>query len=1398
MRNTPRSNSICGARRMSVPRRACAFSVVNQPIRRGAPSRFLAILLSLSAFLPSVAPRVWAAECAETWLFNSSTEGWTAAHATLSSVGGYLHVHPNDTSNDPQAVSPIIAFTPSAYDYIRIQVRSFSSSGAFQIYYKSGAHPAFAEPQSKTYTIAHDGSWNYYTIPLSGSYLGNSQLAAVPGWTDGGNITSLRLDPAKSSSGDVDIDFVAVRRDDQDPQAPVLESATLINASTGAFTVTAHADDPAPPCVAGGVNPDLYGSGVYDFGWRVDGGPETWQPNDGADPISGRAHMTLGVTVGAGCHTLSIRSRDRCGRIGVVTNVPLSVSANTITASAGANGSISPSGGVSLSCGASQVFTITPNSCYWVANVIVDGSSVGAVTSYPFTNVQGNHTISASFAPASGYTITASAGANGSISPAGAVSISCGGSQTFTITPNPCFHVADVVVNGSSVGAVTSRTFSNVQANQTISATFAINTYTIAASAGANGAISPSGSVSVNCGGSQSFTITPNACYQVSGVTVDGVAVGAVSSHTLTNIQANHSISAAFVLNGTSLPAVPTGLTVTNLGTARDLSVAWTAVAGATSYTVHRTGGSGSADIAVSATSFTNSGLTPRTTYTYTVAAISQCGTGGYSSPKSRAPDYYPVLLVNGICSDAHLWTKCSVPPLGWTELPNCLPADDSRLGDGLRARGLSHVWVVGYDRNKRLYSTVPAIMAAINAVLAATGEQKLNLVAHSQGGLICRSLLQTQSGYPSKVNNLVMIGTPNHGTALANLAALNLFATPFFSRVRSLLLCLLETDAVYDLVPGSGFLQQLNYGAVPCSQSHRCDTYLLGSCGSHQPEDLARDATGTKPDYWLLAGTGQWCGLEQKFNGLIGCTPNDGAVALASARLQALPSNHWTTDNLLNPGSRASHFGPSAGWCNPEEVRYDKFGDAVYRILTGVSNPLAPSAAQPGVQPRPVSPSLTSVAADGSLETSFLPSIVGTLASGETRRDTVLIDSCAEVGFLQSLELQGAGLELISPSGLRFTPADTASGAVRYSANDDLAFQELTVVNPEAGPWVVESQGPSSGTTQTLELLTSVVATAAMRISLPSDELTPGGPVNIQAWLELESGPDATAVISGTIVAPDASLATLSFFDDGAHGDGAVGDGVFGATYTPNLGGAYGVSAQATHLAGADGSLSRARTAAFVVELLPDLEISANDVVVGRTRQGGPSDSLLVTATIHNVGAVDASGARVLLLGSSGEEFHSEAITVVAGGQAVVTSIWTPANPDLDTLVVVADANFAFLQQRYDNDTVRVVLEPQLVRVDDVTLPKQISLAASYPNPARFGANISFGLPRATEISLRVYDVAGRLVRTIVEGHVEAGFHSEYWDARDNNAAAAPAGIYFYRLRAEGQLLVRMLVIMH
>ncbi|WLT32486.1 kelch repeat-containing protein [Geothrix sp. PMB-07] len=285
----------------------------------------------------------------------------------------------------------------------------------------------------------------------------------------------------------------------------------------------------------------------------------------------------------------------------------------TLAASAGPNGSISPAGTTTLNYGSSQVFTVTADPGYQVANVLVDGASVGALTSYTFTNLSANHTISATFQVRT-FTITASSSPHGNIGPSGAVVVNQGSTLTFSLTPNAGYQLTSLLVDGASVGTPVSYTFTNVVADHTIVATFSpiltvtvglgvtgtpgatsapalgstvnynyalatgyknlsvlldgnpvavsgsftmngphtlaasalIQTFTITASAGTNGSISPTGSTTLNYGGSQTYTMTPDPGYQVADVLVDGISVGAVTSYGFVSLAANHTISVSF------------------------------------------------------------------------------------------------------------------------------------------------------------------------------------------------------------------------------------------------------------------------------------------------------------------------------------------------------------------------------------------------------------------------------------------------------------------------------------------------------------------------------------------------------------------------------------------------------------------------------------------------------------------------------------------------------------------------------------------------------------------------------------------------------------------------------------------------------------------------------------
>lgn len=228
-----------------------------------------------------------------------------------------------------------------------------------------------------------------------------------------------------------------------------------------------------------------------------------------------------------------------------------------ITATAGSNGGISPAGVTKVGHGGKQKYNITPDPNYRIADVIVDGNSVGAVSSYEFENVTANHTISAIFAIQT-YKIIATAGANGTISPSGEVVVDHGATQAFSFKADENYHIADVIVNGRSMGSISTYTFANITSNHTINVVFAINTFTIIATAATNGSISPSGTVKVNHGADQTFVITPAEGYTIKDIIVDGESVGAVSTYTFDKVVANHTISASFEMKVFTITAKAT------------------------------------------------------------------------------------------------------------------------------------------------------------------------------------------------------------------------------------------------------------------------------------------------------------------------------------------------------------------------------------------------------------------------------------------------------------------------------------------------------------------------------------------------------------------------------------------------------------------------------------------------------------------------------------------------------------------------------------------------------------------------------------------------------------------------------------------------------------------------
>ena len=179
-----------------------------------------------------------------------------------------------------------------------------------------------------------------------------------------------------------------------------------------------------------------------------------------------------GLSTGTAYEWYAVASDGSASTVGTTATFTTAAAAtHTITATAGPNGTIVPSGAVSVASGADQMFTFTPAANHHVSQVTVDASPVAVAPSYTFTNVTADHTIDVQFAIDT-YTLTYVAAANGSISGTTPQTVSHGGSGTaVTAVPDAGYHF----VSWSDGVLTATRTDTNVMADLTVTASFEAN-----------------------------------------------------------------------------------------------------------------------------------------------------------------------------------------------------------------------------------------------------------------------------------------------------------------------------------------------------------------------------------------------------------------------------------------------------------------------------------------------------------------------------------------------------------------------------------------------------------------------------------------------------------------------------------------------------------------------------------------------------------------------------------------------------------------------------------------------------------------------------------------------------------------------------------------------------------
>jgi hypothetical protein len=160
-------------------------------------------------------------------------------------------------------------------------------------------------------------------------------------------------------------------------------------------------------------------------------------------------------------------------------------------------------------------------------------------------------------------------------------------------------------------------------------------------------------------------------------------------------------------------------------------------------------------------------------------------------------------------------------------------------------------------------------------------------------------------------------------------------------------------------------------------------------------------------------------------------------------------------------------------------------------------------------------------------------------------------------------------------------------------------------------------------------------------------------------------------------------------------------------------------------------------------------------------------------------------SQARTQQYGITGESFVSGVSEAVSNEFGVSGVLAEP--------IVVTAVSFD-----YGINPLLIVVEEQTGTDPADDMPPTYFLANNYPNPFNPVTTITYSIDRSSHVTLRIYDVSGRLVRTLVNEMQEPGRrYTVTWDGRNSFGRNVSSGIYFCRLTTEARTSTRKMVLM-
>jgi hypothetical protein len=163
-----------------------------------------------------------------------------------------------------------------------------------------------------------------------------------------------------------------------------------------------------------------------------------------------------------------------------------------------------------------------------------------------------------------------------------------------------------------------------------------------------------------------------------------------------------------------------------------------------------------------------------------------------------------------------------------------------------------------------------------------------------------------------------------------------------------------------------------------------------------------------------------------------------------------------------------------------------------------------------------------------------------------------------------------------------------------------------------------------------------------------------------------------------------------------------------------------------------------------------------------------------------HGEGERFLGSKKVTTDGSGNANFKASFDSKVAPGQLITATATDPSNnaSEFSQCIAVAVSSSQAATAKADQNEIEAAQE-------NTGIPEDFALFQNYPNPFNPETEIRFQLPKAGHVVMKIYNLLGEEIRTLVDEQREAGYHTVRWDGKDKNGKPVASGVYLYQLRA-------------